>query len=489
MNRWIHKLKISILPCFIIAGISFPFLIFLFKVRNFDLPEFSTISSCLTFTFIQALLSVLFSWALAVPAALGLLSFFKKPIYSILEWIYLTPIFLPPLVIAGGVMNILEYFFKTPFGLAPLVLGHSLTYAGGMAVILARLFMAKTSHYCEWAVVHGADRFRLILTLLRFVLKRDIQLISLTVFCFCLTSFSLPLLLGEVQNKTLEVLIYEYLKTPQEWPMALGLLSIEILFIFILSFFILKPRSFLGQLKPLPYISFKQWILFGLVPVVFIFTGLFEGLFFIPEILKLKGFLKNILSALFLSLSVGIGVIVFLTLISLCHSIHYLKKFLMGYGAPSIVLTGFSFLIFAHDFVYFSWIFGLIILFLPALYRWAGESFLSGLEKQIQTAQTLGADAKMIFQKIIWPQMAYPFCLLGGIAGFWACGDFAYTMITSQGETHLALLAQQLLGRYRTEQGLAVIWIILFLGSFCFFIFKYLPCLFGKIQKKSSHLF
>ena len=383
MNQCLHKFKITLLPCFIIAVISFPFLIFLFKVRNFDLPEFSTISSCLSFTFTQAGLSVLASWAFAVPAALGLLSFFKKPIYSVLEWIYLTPLFLPPLVIAGGIINILEYFFKIPFGLALLVLGHSLTYAGGMAVILARLLMTKTSCYCEWAVVHGAGRLRLILALLRFVLKRDLMLISLTIFCFCLTSFSLPLLLGGVQNKTLEVLIYEYLKTPQEWPIALGLLSIEILFIFILSFFILKPRSFLSPLKPLPYIHVKPYVIAGLIPVVFIFTGLFEGLFFIPEILKLKGFFGNILSTLFLSLSVGIGVILFLVLISLGYSASYLKKFLMGYGTPSIVLTGFSFLIFAYDFVYFSWIFGLIILFLPALYRWAGDSFLSGLQKHV----------------------------------------------------------------------------------------------------------
>ena len=484
MNQWIHKFKLSILPCFIIVAVSFPFLIFLFKVRHFDLPELSTIISCLSFTFTQAGLSVLVSWAFAVPAALGLLFFFKKPIYSVLEWTYLIPLFLPPLVIAGGIMNILEYFFKPSFGLSVLVLGHSLTYAGGMAVILSRLLMAKTSGYCEWAVVHGASRLRLIPTLLRFVLKRDLILISLTIFCFCLTSFSLPLLLGGVQNKTLEVLIYEYLKNPQEWPIALGLLSIEILFIFILSFFILKPRSFLNSLKPLPYIHDPKWIFFGLTPVIFIFTGLFEGLFFIPEILKLKGFFTNVLSTLFLSFSVGIGVILFLVLISLGYSTSYLKKFLMGYGTPSIVLTGFAFLIFAHDFVYFSWIFGLIILFLPALYRWAGESFLSGLEKQIQTAQTLGANMKMIFQKIIWPQSVHPFCLLGGIAGFWACGDFAYTMITAQGETHLALLAQQLLGRYRTEQGLAVIWIMLFLGSSCFFILKYLPSLFDKIQKK-----
>ena len=56
-----------------------------------------------------------------------------------------------------------------------------------------------------------------LIVLLRFVLKRDIQLISLTIFCFCLTSFSLPVLLGGDSGKTLEVVIYDYLKNPNEW--------------------------------------------------------------------------------------------------------------------------------------------------------------------------------------------------------------------------------------------------------------------------------
>lgn len=474
--KWICKFQSHLLAGLIILSVSFPFIVFLFKVKIFSLPEYSKIISCFSFTFSQAFLSVLISWILAVPASLGLTAFYKRPVYSFLEWIYLLPVFLPPLIIAGSLLNIFEYFSYSPFGLMPIVWGHALTYAGTMAVILARLLMSKTSSYFEWAVVHNIPLWKLLKTLLKFVLKRDIQLMSLTVFCFCLTSFSLPVLLGGDSGKTLEVLIYDYLKNPDEWPMALGLLSIEILFIFILSFFIFKPSSFLRKLRSLPYIHLKQNIIFGILPVVLIFTGFAEGLYYIPEVLKLTGLTKAVLSTFLLSLCVGAGVVFCFILISLCSSVFYLKKFLIGYAVPSIVLTGFAFLIFAPDQVYISWVCGLIILFLPSLYRWAGESFLHSLEKQIQTAQTLGADSTHTFKKIIWPQCSSSFFLLGGVAGFWAVGDFAYTMITAQGSTNLAIMAQQLLERYRTEQGLALVWLLLFTGSLSFFSLL----LFGK---------
>lgn len=471
-------------PVILILIISFPLIVFFFKVKDFSLPEYSKLILCFSFTFFQALLSVVISWILALPASLGLISFYKRPLYSFLEWAYLLPIFLPPLVIAGSILNLFESLSISPFGLTPIILGHAITYSGGMAVILARLLMSKTASYCEWAMVHGIPRWRLFTALLRFVLKRDIQLISLTVFCFCLTSFSLPVLLGGNSGKTLEVVIYDYLKNPHEWPMALGLLSIEILFIFILSFFIFKPFSFVKNLQTLPYIHSKKNIVFGLFPIFLIITGFIEGLYYIPEILKLPGLTKAVFSTIVLSLSVGMGVIALFILISLCSSVSYLKKFLIGYAVPSVVLTGFSFLIFMNDKVYISWICGLIILFLPSLYRWAGESFLYSLENQIQTAQTLGADMKKIFTKIIWPQCSSSFFLLGGVAGFWASGDFAYTMITSQGETNLAILTQQLLERYRIEQGLALIWILLLTGSLCFLFFRKIPAFISILMER-----
>lgn len=483
--QYLIKFQYHLISCAVILFAAFPLLLFIFQAGSLALPEFSKIASCLSFTIWQAFLSVLFSWVFAVPASLGLAAFYKnKPVYFILEWIYLLPLFLPPLVLAGGMMNILEYTMRAPFGLAPIAAGHVFTYSGGIAVILSRLLMMKTSSYCEWAAVHGISMRKLVSVLLRYVLKRDVQLLSLTVFGFCFTSFSLPVLLGGAQGKTLEVVIYDYLKNPADWPLALGLASIEVLFIFILSLFIFEQPAFLKKLKTLPYLSCKKGLVFGLAPFFIILIGLAEGIYYIPEVLKIDGIFESILSTLFLSLSVGAGIVLLFIIISLCYSSAYLRKFLLGYTAPSVVLTGFAFLIFFNHQVYLSWVFGLMILFLPVLYRWAGDSFLSSVYSQIQTARTLGAGVRMIFKHIIYPQCIHKFFFLGGAAGFWAGGDFAYTMITSQGETHLALLAQQLLGRYKVEQGLAVIWILLFAGGLSFLFFKNIPFYFSFYKKK-----
>ena len=84
--KWIYKLQRHLLPGLIILSVSFPFIVFLFKVQEFALPESSKIISCFSFTFFQAFLSVVLSWALAVPASLGLIAFYKRPLYSFLEW-------------------------------------------------------------------------------------------------------------------------------------------------------------------------------------------------------------------------------------------------------------------------------------------------------------------------------------------------------------------------------------------------------------------
>lgn len=470
------------IPSFIILCVSFPLIAFCIKVWSISLPEYSKLFQIFSLTIFQSFLSLLLSWAIALLAVQGLLSYFKHPWYFALEWIYLLPFLLPFIATIGGVMNILESFTRFPFGLMPIVLCHGIVYGGAIAVLLSRLMMSKCASLCDWAFVHGIPHRKLFMAILRFSLKRDIQLISLAIFCFCFTSFSIPLVVGGPKWKTVEVFIYEYLKNPNEWPLALGLLLFEILFVFVLSFLIYQPASPLKNLKPISYLSFKPGIIFGILPCFIIFAGLMEGLFYIPEVLKLHSILSSILATSFLSINVGIGIILFFILISLCPSVKYLEKFLIGYAAPSVVLTGFAFLIFFDGQVYFSWISGLIILFLPGLYRCAAEPLLKSLQNQINTAQTLGASLWSIFQKVIWPQCSHQFFLLAGMAGFWACGDFAFTMMTSQGESNLAILAQQLLGQYRIEQGLAVIWLILFFGSLCFSFFGALTFLSKKLR-------
>ena len=455
-------------PLFVFI-ISFPVIYFFIQVGEVSFPPH--LSSYLYFTFLQASLSTGLSFLFALCASLGLIYFYKKPFYSFLEWIYWLPIFLPSIVISGSIINILETIGLKPFGLFPIVLTHALIYSGALSVVITRLTLAKSFNYFEWAQVHGISSLKFLKVLIFGVLRKDIQLALLTVFGFCVTSFSVPVLLGGFQNQTLEVAIYQYLKA-SHWTHALGLLFIEIIILFILSIFVFKGSTYLKNLKPIKNLGIKYFILFGIIPTLIVLIGCAEGLLYIPEIVQVPRFLEAFLTTLILSLSVGFGIIFLFMLIFLFHSSSFIQRFLIGYMAPSIVLTGFSFLIFLGDHVYLSWALGLIILFIPTLYRWIGDALLSSLRAQIQVAQTLGASIYDIFKTITWPQCRPLFFMIGGVASFWASGDFAYTMITSQGETHLALIAQKLLSRYKIEYGLSMIWIILFVGSFCFLFFN-----------------
>lgn len=469
-------IKSHFIPVSIILIIGFPFSLFFF--RNFELDFLSLSETSIVFfkTFTQSILSTFFSFIHAVFATMALLSFSRSRFYSVLEWLYLIPIILPSIVILGGVLNILEWSYVSPFGLFPLILCHAMSFSGAISVILARAIMHKCHSICDWAKVHGVHSYKLFFNLIWFALRKDTILVLFTVFCFCFTSLNIPLVIGGSYWQTIEVTIYEQMKDLSQWSFALGLIILEVLFIFILSLFISTKQIFsLSKSQPVQFTHISYLYLFiGLLPLILIGFGLFEGIFYLPKVIQMEGILEMTINSLILALSVGIGVILFLCLISLFPYVHYLQKFLIGYGAPSLILTSFAFLVFFLDYIYFSWILGLTILFVPALYRWVAGGLLKSLESQILIARTLGVSQYNIFFKVILPQCSSSLFLLGSVASIWALGDFAFTGVTAGHKTNLSILAQQLIHQYRWEEGLAVIFILLFLGFIIFFIFYWI---------------
>ncbi len=239
MLNYLHLfLKNHLVPLLVIGLIGFPFSLFFFKVFEFSFLPLSEWAQIFFITLSQAFLSLILSFILAFIGTLGLLAFAEKKYFIFLECIYLIPILLPAIVIVGSMMNVFENFVQFPFGLLPLVFCHALSYSGAISVFLARIMMTKCFSICEWARVHGTSRFKLFFNLIRFVIKTDVQLLALTVFCFCFTSFSIPVLMGGPYWRTIEVAIYEYLKDISTWPFALTLLVMEVLFIFLMLCFI-----------------------------------------------------------------------------------------------------------------------------------------------------------------------------------------------------------------------------------------------------------
>ena len=268
---------------------------------------------------------------------------------------------------------------------------------------------------------------------------------------------------------SLEFFIYEKLKNPLLWPQALALILIQMVFVFAVCLwgFAFKQKFFQKNKdrQLIHLLPAKQFVLIPLIPVALYLMGLilsfsYEGL---RKLFDIGGFL---LSAVWSSFIVGMGVgfvtVMALCLMALSFQNYKARTFTLAYLNPGTTLTGFAFLIVSLSIgVYFDWICGLSLLLFPLIYRFQGENLLARLEGQVETARLFGASPGLIFRDILWPQCFKGFFLCGGIAGFWACGEFAYTLMVSKGKWNLALVVYDLFSSYRLDIALLASWLLL----------------------------
>jgi NADH:ubiquinone oxidoreductase subunit H len=73
-------------------------------------------------------------------------------------------------------------------------------------------------------------------------------------------------------------------------------------------------------------------------------------------------------------------------------------------------------------------------------------------------------------------------CLLSGLAGLWACGDFAITgfFVESGGVQTLAFQMKEVLSQYRSDQAVDFLWPLLLCGAVVFIVFQGLSYVSGQ---------
>ena len=399
-----------------------------------------------------------------------------------MDFLCLLPALLPPLVSVLAWMNISDIFFIFPFSLSSVIIAHVFINTGLASVFFARLLTQYTSSLSAWAFLHKISTLKFLKVILFFELKKECLLIFLILFAFCFTSFSVPLLVGGIKTQTIEVFLANKLKDPALWPEAMALFFIETFFIFILFFLLYKIKktetTLTKKSKKLFLLPQPFLLLFPVLPAILVIVGMlrffslktFKDFFLIKEQIFLAG-----LKTLCLGIGTGFATLGLLCIIAWGIRDLFLRRFLIAYTGASTAFMGFAFLLLGGQgavSLILKWIFGLSLLFLPSIYRLLGESSLSKLKNQVHLADLMQASFSQTFQKIIWPQCGSVFCFLAGIAGFWACGDFAYSaLVLESGEGHLALLIQDLFSSHRFALATLVTWILIFLSSICFAIF------------------
>ena len=458
------------------ALLLFPLLVLLSKTSEMNFVGSTVWLPVLGMTLLQAFLSATLSLALGLIGALGLLSLTTSRWSPWIRTATLLPGFLPPLLVLSSVFLWADKLGWELRGLGAVVFVHALINSGICAVAIADLIVNKLGMFSSVSQVLGAGRWRYYRQIMLPLLSRDLLYIFTMVFALCVTSFSIPLVVGSA-DISLEVLIYESMKISKDWNQAFMMTVIQIVVIFLLFFPLQKSRVHepsrgfpmagygwrVGLICPLFCALLSgPGLLWGLSGGVAIWTSISAN--FTPE------FFKAFWGTFRITALTAVFVFGFLNVIVLNIESRWLHKLLSGYLAPSPVIVGFSLWSITSNTFWISEVkmaMGLSLVFLPALYRWKAASVILALKGQVRAARTMGASSLQVFRKLTFPQTVSATTWLAGVAAFWASGDFVLATILGFGHSTLGLLAESLIVSYQFELASLISLIIFAFGSFC----------------------
>ena len=469
-----------------------PVLVLLVFADTWTWPDWNELAGVLWFTSLQAGLSALVSFGFGLLAALGLLHWQESRWRGWLEVLCLLPGFIPPLFVILPVFHAGGFIGVYPMGLFGIVLVHSVMNIGLVGVVLARLIHGKMGGMIELAWVEGASRWAIIRQGLLGYLRADVGLIIFYLFSLCFASFAVPMIMGGLQGVTLEVLIYEKIRQGGTWSQAFVLSVLQIGFLFLFS--LVLSRSPDIQSRGRFQIQFLSWwpgLVLPILVCIFVLLGQFSGVGTgMDQLLNTPLLIEQLpvlaVRTLLVGLGTGLAVFVLLVLIAFLSPHWGLDRFMTGFASPSPVVTGFALLLLGF---YGAWgshlamVIGMALLFLPGLYRLTGRASLQALVRQVQVARVTGAGWGLIFRRIVFPQVQSGFWWLAGLAGFWACGDFAFSSIVAESSSTLGLLVKAYMTSYRLELASVLNLLLIFLSSVCFLIFGGL----AFVAHKKSH--
>lgn len=462
------------------ALLLLPFLVLIGFASSWRLPLTAELGEVFFFTASQALFSALVSMIFGIVGGLGLLwaGRFGGRRSRILEAIVLLPNVAPVLLMILAALKA----FPGLRGITGIVTVHVLLNAGLVSVAFARLVRDKVSGMAELAWVEGATGFKFFRRGVLPYLKHDLLTLALFVFAICFSSFAVPLIIGGSRATTLEVLIYQKLRISADWAEAIGIATLQLVAILVLSWALRRETGTALAARPseTPLLSWKWGAAFAMVPGAILVWGMVDGFTSgLQQLNSLGVWGREMPLLLYGSIKVGFGTgaasALLLLLIAYVNPTGAYRKFLLGYVAPSTVLMGFALLIAwrATGFAtYFKIIAGLTLITVPSFYRLQWDNTLRSLEGQRTVARVLGAGDFLVFRDIILPQVLRSALFIAGIASLWAWGDFAFSAVVAEKDVTVAMLAQGLMESYRLDAATVLVWVVSAGGVLSFLLFN-----------------
>jgi ABC-type Fe3+ transport system permease subunit len=423
------------------------------------------------FSFLQALLSTLFTLVGAIGGALGLFwleARWSPRRYSIVEFIILLPALLPALFLVVPLLNILPFF---PFGLPGVVIFHALAEVGIISLVLKKMLLQRLAPFAEMAEISGSSSL-FFLNKAAPLMRGDIWSLAIILLIYYLTSFSIPLLIGGSSFSSLEVTIFEKLVVLHDWPRAINLFIYQFIcigFLLVLfSFFRTTPIEIEEKVR-LRILEKPLGLIATLFPPALIVFGLLGSLPKGISQLMLQPYVMDnwslyLLGSLMMGFVTAGSVFVALTVTTYFLQMKSLRYFFFIFLTPSFVILAFSFSLLPGNhpsvmLVKIAW--ALTVAFLPTLLRFGLLQKMNTLDGQLEMASYMGGSPNYVFKKITWPQCLPLISMMSGLAGVWAVGDFAFSRVIAGRDVNLAMWVQSLVDQYRWDMALVLSWLLL----------------------------
>ncbi len=439
--------------------------LFLPYVFLFSLDNFSFVSLDFTViyhTFIQAFISALLSILLGLIGACGLLNLKR------LEFICLLPSILPSLFVIIALLNI-----KMPYGFVGIVVAHTVINVGLVSFILAQAIKGSCGREIFLARLCGISRIKVFFKIVLVKIKTQTLYAFLTVFAFCLSSFSIPLILGGGKFQVLELLIYELVRFDNNLSGAALVSVYQIVVMLLLVTIISKLNVEKNKTVKWDYISFKPFVLIPVSILILLFGSVIFnliGILQIKDVLNLS-LVQSFIGTLSLSAFTGLLVMLVLAVMLFVGESKFLDRVYLSFIAPSTAVIGVSMIVLSYWLGVGLTPVAMCLLFIGVLYRLGWSDEIKKYKKQKFLARVYGHNDFSIFKNISWPLSKKLAGKLSGLAAFWAAGDFAVCTILN--EKTLGLVAKNFLSSYRVD---GVSWIFLlmtFVGAMMYFMFRY----------------
>lgn len=445
----------------VLLGVFFlPWLLLGYHAGLPTLPNWPELWPILLHSGVQASFSTIGALVLGMMGALGLCAIEKPRRLAFVELLCLVPVWLPPLFVVLSILNIFTRIGGFPYGMIGVVLVHVVMTMGLVAVSLSRTIRQRLGRQVELAWLEGASRWKLFRQGFIPQLQSEFLWLGLVIFGFSFTSFSVPLLVGGGQANSLEIYIYQQLRSGGGFSAVLGLGLVEwaVLMLLAQPFMLLRaqPRQELTRLK---MVALQPALVLPMATTGLVLLGggwsWQAGYQQFQKFPELQTALPTAVTySALVAIGTGVTFALLVGLIAIVSPHRGLRWLMLSNSAPTTVIVGTSLLLFgtfSGGEAIFKLVLGFVILFLPSIYRLLGLSAVEALQEQIHVARLCGASHWRIGTRIVLPQISRELSWIAALGSLWAVGDFALSRIVLPQDLTLAMIIQGLMSSYRLD--------------------------------------